>query len=244
MVGRVLKTPLSAALVATFLLAGLLAGSAGAGEHGTVYTGCRKLDGVIIKVWADFEPPRVCQPWQTVVTWNQTGPPGLPGPQGEQGPQGLQGLPGEQGPPGIVPVATASSGGGLADNNVQPNAVVRCIIAIDGVFPSVVGGSNEGKLLGEIKWVPYNFTPSGWASCDGQLLSIASNSALFSLLGTIYGGDGRTTFALPDARGRSLMHTGTGPGLSSRALGSEPGTESEALTLNEMTSHSHDISQP
>lgn len=84
-----------------------------------------------------------------------------------------------------------------------------------------------------------NFAPRGWALCDGQLLSIAQNQALFSLLGTTYGGDGRTTFALPDLRGRAPIHAGQGPGLSPRQLGERSGTESVTLTVNQMPAHNH-----
>lgn len=84
-----------------------------------------------------------------------------------------------------------------------------------------------------------NFAPRGWAFCDGQLLSIAQNTALFSILGTTYGGDGRTTFALPDLRGRAPIHAGTGPGLSTRQLGSRSGQETHTLNITEMPSHNH-----
>jgi len=86
-----------------------------------------------------------------------------------------------------------------------------------------------------------NFAPRGWAFCDGQLLPISSNQALFSILGTTYGGDGRTTFALPDLRGRFAMHPGTGPGLTSRRLGDKAGTESHTLTLNQLPAHNHQM---
>ena len=102
-------------------------------------------------------------------------------------------------------------------------------------------GAQE-PLLGEIKWVPYNFAPRGWADCDGQLMSIAQNTALFSLLGTTFGGDGRTTFALPDMRGRVSLHIGQGPGLSNRELGEVGGQETHTLTPAEMPSHEHAIS--
>jgi microcystin-dependent protein len=94
-------------------------------------------------------------------------------------------------------------------------------------------------FIGEIKIVGFTFPPRGWADCDGQLLPIAQNSALFSLLGTTYGGDGRTTFALPDMRSRVPMHTGTGPGLSPRQLGARSGNESTTLTVNDLAAHSH-----
>ena len=94
-------------------------------------------------------------------------------------------------------------------------------------------------FLGEIAMFGGNFAPRGWAFCSGQLLPIASNEALFSLLGTTYGGDGRTTFALPDMRGRVPMHPGTGPGLTPRRLGQRLGTEIHTLNLTEMPSHNH-----
>lgn len=93
-------------------------------------------------------------------------------------------------------------------------------------------------FIGQIQMFGFNFNPRGWAQCDGQLLPIAQNSALFSLLGTIYGGDGRTTFALPDLRGRVAIHQGSGPGLTNRTIGSRSG--SERVTLNETQIPSHD----
>lgn len=96
-------------------------------------------------------------------------------------------------------------------------------------------------FVGEIRMFAGNFAPRGWAFCDGQLLAVSQNDALFSLLGTIYGGDGRTTFALPDLRGRIPLHAGTGPGLSPRRLGAKAGSERETLTTNQLASHSHDF---
>jgi microcystin-dependent protein len=94
-------------------------------------------------------------------------------------------------------------------------------------------------FLAEIRLFSGNFAPTGWALCDGRLLPIAQNTALFSLLGTSFGGDGRQTFALPDLRGRSPMHPGAGPGLTPRTLGEAGGEEAVTLTLNEMPSHTH-----
>lgn len=94
-------------------------------------------------------------------------------------------------------------------------------------------------FVGEIRMFAGNFAPRGWAFCEGQLLAISGNDALFSLLGTIYGGDGRTTFGLPDLRGRIPIHAGTGPGLSQRRLGERGGTENETLAVNELPSHTH-----
>src|SRR5262249_51194043 len=84
-----------------------------------------------------------------------------------------------------------------------------------------------------------NFAPRGHAFCNGQLLPISQNTALFSLVGTTYGGDGKSTFALPDLRGRTPMHPGQGPGLSSRILGEKEGTESETLLPTQMPGHTH-----
>jgi len=97
-------------------------------------------------------------------------------------------------------------------------------------------------LLGEIKWVPYDFTPVGWADCDGQLMRISQNTALFSLLGTTFGGDGVTTFAVPDMRGRVSLHVGQGSGLSDRVLGEVGGEETHTLTVAEIPSHDHGVS--
>src|SRR6476646_10078736 len=94
-------------------------------------------------------------------------------------------------------------------------------------------------FIGEVKMVSFNFPPKGWAFCDGQLLAIAQNQALFSILGTTYGGNGQTNFALPDLRGRAPMHFGQGPGLSSRPLGERSGSEGVALAQTEMPLHNH-----
>lgn len=99
-------------------------------------------------------------------------------------------------------------------------------------------------FIGEIKMFGGNFAPSGYAKCDGQLLSISQNSALFSLLGTYYGGDGRTTFGLPDFRGRVPMNSGQGAGLSNRPLGEKSGSETNTLTSANLPSHTHPVSPP
>lgn len=94
-------------------------------------------------------------------------------------------------------------------------------------------------FIGEIRMFAGNFAPLGWEFCEGQLLAISGNDALFSLLGTTYGGDGRTTFALPDMRGRIPLHAGSGPGLSNRQLGAKGGVETVTLTVEQMPLHSH-----
>jgi microcystin-dependent protein len=94
-------------------------------------------------------------------------------------------------------------------------------------------------FIGQIQTFGFNFPPRGWALCNGQLLAISAYQALFSLLGTIYGGDGRTTFGLPDLRGRAALHFGTGPGLTNRPIGQKGGTQTNTLTKNQLPSHTH-----
>lgn len=95
--------------------------------------------------------------------------------------------------------------------------------------------------IGEIRMFAGNFAPRNWAFCDGQLLAVTSYDALFSLLGNLYGGDGRSSFGLPDMRGRLPMHMGQGPGLTNRALGARMGQERVILTRDEMPKHSHSL---
>lgn len=94
-------------------------------------------------------------------------------------------------------------------------------------------------FLGEVRLLPYNFAPVGWLDCDGSLLPIAQYDALFTLLGTTYGGDGQTTFALPDLRGRVPIHNGTGSGLGTYVIGQTGGSETVTLTADQMPAHSH-----
>ncbi|HKA20827.1 MAG TPA: tail fiber protein [Blastocatellia bacterium] len=96
-------------------------------------------------------------------------------------------------------------------------------------------------FLGMIAIYPYSFAPRGWAFCQGQILPIAQNTALFSLLGTTFGGNGQTTFGLPDLRGRFPNSSGQGPGLSSYDLGQVGGTESVTLTINQLPAHTHPV---
>lgn len=94
-------------------------------------------------------------------------------------------------------------------------------------------------FVAEIRIFPFNFAPKGWAWCDGQLLPLSQNTALFSLLGTTYGGDGKSNFALPDLQGRAPMHPGQGPGLSLHDLGETGGSETVTLLESEIPAHVH-----
>jgi len=97
------------------------------------------------------------------------------------------------------------------------------------------------QFVAEIRIFPFNFPPTGWAFCDGQLMPISQNTALFSLLGTVYGGDGKSTFALPDMQGNAGMQPGQGQGLSLRDLGEMSGVDSVTLLVSEMPFHTHTL---
>src|SRR5262247_2508770 len=97
-------------------------------------------------------------------------------------------------------------------------------------------------FVAEIRIFPFNFAPKGWAWCDGQLLPLSQNTALFSLLGTTYGGNGKSNFALPDLQGRAPMHPGQGPGLGLHDLGETGGSDTVTLLESEIPSHSHTFS--
>jgi microcystin-dependent protein len=96
-------------------------------------------------------------------------------------------------------------------------------------------------FVAEIRIFPFNFAPKGWARCDGQLMPLSQNTALFSLLGTTYGGNGKSNFALPDLQGRAPMHPGQGPGLSLHNLGESAGSETVTLLESEMPAHQHTL---
>lgn len=120
------------------------------------------------------------------------------------------------------------------------NLGLKAAIAVSLAVLSAPSFAQE-PMIGEIRFFAGNFAPRGWATCDGQLLPINSNQALFSILGTTYGGDGRTTFALPDMRGRSPIHAGTGSGLATQRLGQRGGRESIALTSQNLPAHNHNV---
>ena len=95
--------------------------------------------------------------------------------------------------------------------------------------------------IGEVRMVGFNFAPQGWAFCNGQTIPISENDALFTLIGTTYGGDGQETFALPNLQSRFPIHAGQGPGLTNRTLGEASGTESVTLTVQQMPTHNHQL---
>jgi len=123
---------------------------------------------------------------------------------------------------------------------------IRILIAAGAAASSLALAAPEATsqedYLGEVMLVGFNFCPRGTLPAEGQLLSINQNTALFSLYGTIYGGDGRTTFALPDLRGRAPVHHGSGPGLSSRQIGSRYGAEMQTIDTGELPQHTHSVS--
>lgn len=96
-------------------------------------------------------------------------------------------------------------------------------------------------MIGEVRMFAGTFAPKNWSFCQGQIIAIASNTALFSILGTTYGGNGTTTFGLPDMQGRVCIGQGTGPGLSPYSLGQKSGTETVTLTLSQMPAHNHQV---
>ncbi len=117
---------------------------------------------------------------------------------------------------------------------------LACSIATAATMTAAPAQAQAEPFIGQIMYFGGNFCPRGWAAANGQLLPIAQNSAVFSLLGTMYGGDGRTTFALPDLRGRSAVNVGTGPGLSNVTWGQRKGSETFSITSpNQLPSHNH-----
>jgi microcystin-dependent protein len=140
----------------------------------------------------------------------------------------------------VLPPAdmTHPAGDGQSFNNMQPSLALNYIICTQGNFPSPGLGAAE-PFLGQLAVFAGDFAPRNWAFANGQILPISQNTALFSLLGTAYGGNGQTTFALPDLQGRTIVGTGEGPGLSQRSTGEEPGSENTALTVNQLPAHAH-----
>ena len=134
---------------------------------------------------------------------------------------------------------TTSIAGGSQPLPIRnPYLGVNFIIALQGIFPSPNG---TDAFIGEIEMAGFNFAPKGWAMCNGQMFAISQNEALFSLLGTTYGGNGQTTFALPNLQSRVPMHFGLGNGLSQVQLGEMGGSESVTIGVNQMPAHNHVI---
>ena len=114
--------------------------------------------------------------------------------------------------------------------------IICLVLCLNVISPSLVSAE---EYIGEIRMFAGNFAPRNWAYCNGQLLSIAENTALFAIIGTTYGGDGRTNFALPDLRGRVPLHAGSGPGLTNKYLGQMGGYERVTLSVAQIPSHTH-----
>lgn len=139
----------------------------------------------------------------------------------------------------LHPDTLEPAGGSQSHENMQPSLAVGFCIALQGTYPSVEENGEAGApdpYLGELRVFGGTFAPAGWLLCEGQLLAVSQHDALFSLLGTTYGGDGVTTFALPDLRGRLGIHQGAG-----HALGERSGEERVAVTDAAMPQHRHDL---
>jgi microcystin-dependent protein len=139
-----------------------------------------------------------------------------------------------------LPATTGVAGASLPISNMQPYLALNYCIATEGLYPSRSMGAEP--YMGSIGIFAGNFAPRGWLFCQGQILSIAQNTALFSLLGTTYGGNGQTTFALPDLRGKTIIGVGQGWGGYNYVLGEQGGSEQITLTNSNMPMHTHTIS--
>jgi microcystin-dependent protein len=137
---------------------------------------------------------------------------------------------------------TGTTGGGQPFNNMQPSLAVTEVIPMFGIFPPRDGGSATGDTLGFVYDFAGNFAPGGSTMAQGQILPISSNTAVFSLLGTTYGGNGTTNFALPNLAGTAIVGTGTGPGLFSQSLGQSTGSATVTLTTGQLPAHDHTLS--
>lgn len=126
-------------------------------------------------------------------------------------------------------------------SHLKRGRLSAAVLATAAFFAPGVASADADPLIGEIMQVGFTFCPRGWLEANGALLSIASNTALFSLYGTTYGGDGRTTFALPDLRGRFPMGWGSGPGLPPKNLGQRGGSETQTLAVAQMPAHGHAV---
>jgi microcystin-dependent protein len=134
---------------------------------------------------------------------------------------------------------TGVAGGGTPHLTVQPSTALNYIIALAGTDPTQGGGLDGVPFVGELTLYAGGVVPEGWTLADGSLLPIAGNEVLFDVLGFAFGGDGEEMFALPDLRGRVAIGAGQGVGLTNRALGDEIGSESVALSIDELPAHAH-----
>jgi microcystin-dependent protein len=138
------------------------------------------------------------------------------------------------------PAAPHSQEKTMIDALPRTRGAVAAALALIGLHGAASAQGND-PFLGQIMCAGFNFAPQGWAELNGQLLPIAQNTALFSLLGTQYGGNGQTTFALPDMRGRVLVHAGQGPGLTPREQGEAAGSEQVTLNSAQLPAHVHTV---
>jgi len=140
--------------------------------------------------------------------------------------------------------STSITGGAVPYSNMQPSAAINYVVPLEGIYPSQGGGGVVGPdpVLGFVYSTAFNY--NNWASANGQLLAINQNTALFSIFGTTYGGDGVQSFALPDLRGRAPIGVGQGPGLSPQTLGEQIGTENSTMIIAQMPGHDHTIVIP
>jgi len=145
----------------------------------------------------------------------------------------------------MAPGLVTNVGGSQPHENMQPYLTLSFCIALQGYFPSMGGTEMSAEAFtGEVRMFGFDIAPTGWAYCDGQVLPLSTNVQLFSLLGTTYGGNGSSSFALPDLQGRAPMHPNPAPevtGLSLRALGESGGSETVSLLSSEVPTHAHRI---
>jgi microcystin-dependent protein len=128
----------------------------------------------------------------------------------------------------------------IKTRNMKKNIIQKFIFLV--LLSSIIStASAQEAMLGEVRLFSGNFAPRGWAFCHGQLIAISQNQSLFSIIGTYYGGDGRTTFGLPDLRGRVPLGIGQGPGLSNYTIGQKAGSENKKISASEMPAHTHDV---
>jgi microcystin-dependent protein len=135
-------------------------------------------------------------------------------------------------------ISTGVNSGGQPVTVQSPYLTMNFCIAVSGIYPQWNGFD---PFIGEVGLFGFNHTPTGWVECNGQILSTSQYPLLFTLIGILYGGNGSTTFAVPDLRGRSATNWGQGPGLSARLIGQAGGSESFTITANQLPAHTHPI---